>query len=119
VPSATRTSQKSEIFWQYLFLRVRQLSHNQRDRVLGAQGRRTGEGHPWTAVSVATARRNYRIPGYKRSTSDPSLLSLNAARPRREDLDSKPIRDAIEALRRTGKLPNPETNSRQKKLDLQ
>jgi DNA invertase Pin-like site-specific DNA recombinase len=119
-------------------------------RVLGAQGRRTGKGHPWTAISVGTARRNYHIPGCKQSTPDPSVLSLNAAAKycgvsntaikalvrsgmlacnqvaacapweiRREDLDSKPIRDAIEALQRTGKLTTAGTNSRQKTFDLE
>lgn len=118
-------------------------------RVLGAQGRQTGKGHGWTAVSVGTARRNYNIPGCKRNTSDPSVLSLNAAAKycgvsnttiktlvksgmlacnqvaacapweiRREDLDSKPIHDAIEALRCTGKLKTLETSSRQQTFDL-
>jgi hypothetical protein len=119
-------------------------------RVLGLQGRRTGKGNPWTAVSVGTARRNYQISGCKRSTPDPSVLSLNAAAKycgvsnttiktlvrsgmlacnqvaacapweiRREDLHSKPIRDAIESLQRTGKLTILETSSRQKAFDLE
>jgi DNA invertase Pin-like site-specific DNA recombinase len=119
-------------------------------RVLSAQGRCTGKGRPWTAISVGSARRLYDIKGSKRSTLDDNLLTLTRAAEhcgvsnttikslvelgllpcvqvapfapweiRKEDLDAKPVRDALERLRKTGKLMNPGRSSKQQALDLE
>jgi DNA invertase Pin-like site-specific DNA recombinase len=48
-------------------------------RVLGSLGRRTGKNRPWTNKSVATARRNYKIPKREEPRSDSEVMSLAKA----------------------------------------
>lgn len=47
--------------------------------VLAKLGRRTGKGNKWSQLSVATARRNHKIPGQKQSKLDPDVLSMGQA----------------------------------------
>ncbi len=48
-------------------------------RVLNKLGRRTGKGHPWSQVSVKTARRRHRIEGRSATLEDPEILTLQGA----------------------------------------
>src|SRR6201981_1880134 len=47
--------------------------------VLNRLGHSTGKGKRWNQNRVATARRNYSIPGQKRALPDPERVSLNEA----------------------------------------
>ena len=47
--------------------------------VLNRLGYTTGKGMRWNQNRVATARRNYSIPGQKRALPDPERISLNEA----------------------------------------
>jgi len=47
--------------------------------VLNRLGYSTGKGKRWNQTRVATARRNYSIPGQKRALADPEKVSLNEA----------------------------------------
>jgi DNA invertase Pin-like site-specific DNA recombinase len=47
--------------------------------VLNRIGHSTGKGKRWNQNRVATARRNYAIPGQKRALPDPERVSLNEA----------------------------------------
>ena len=47
--------------------------------VLNRLGYSTGKGKRWNQNRVATARRNYSIPGQRRASPDPETLSLNEA----------------------------------------
>jgi DNA invertase Pin-like site-specific DNA recombinase len=47
--------------------------------VLNRLGHTTGKGKRWNQNRVATARRNYSIPGQKRALPDPERVSLNEA----------------------------------------
>jgi DNA invertase Pin-like site-specific DNA recombinase len=47
--------------------------------VLNRLGYRTGKGKRWNQTRVHTARRNHSIPGQKRMTPDPEILTLNQA----------------------------------------
>jgi DNA invertase Pin-like site-specific DNA recombinase len=47
--------------------------------VLNRLGYSTGKGKRWNQNRVATARRNYSIPGQKRALPDPERVSLSAA----------------------------------------
>ncbi len=47
--------------------------------VLNRLGHSTGKGKRWNQNRVATARRNYSIPGQKRALSDPERVSLSEA----------------------------------------
>jgi len=47
--------------------------------VLNKSGLRTGRGKRWTQTRVATARRNYSIPGQREATPDPDILTLSRA----------------------------------------
>jgi len=47
--------------------------------VLNRLGYATGKGKRWNQNRVATARRNYSIPGQKRALSDPERVSLSEA----------------------------------------
>jgi DNA invertase Pin-like site-specific DNA recombinase len=47
--------------------------------VLNRIGHSTGKGKRWNQNRVATARRNYSIPGQKRALPDPERVSLNEA----------------------------------------
>ncbi len=47
--------------------------------VLNKLGLRTGKGLRWTMTRVEATRRNYSIPGQRRSKSDPEILSLKQA----------------------------------------
>ncbi|MDX2436483.1 MAG: recombinase family protein [Acidobacteriota bacterium] len=47
--------------------------------VLNKSGLRTGRGKRWTQTRVATARRNYSIPGQREAIPDPDILTLSQA----------------------------------------
>ena len=47
--------------------------------VLNRLGHSTGKGKRWNQNRVATARRNYSIPGQKRALPDPDRVSLSEA----------------------------------------
>ena len=47
--------------------------------VLNRLGHSTGKGKRWNQNRVATARRNYSIPGQKRALPDPERVSLSEA----------------------------------------
>ncbi len=47
--------------------------------VLNRLGYSTGESERWNQIRVATARRNYSIPGQRRALPDPDRVSLNEA----------------------------------------
>jgi len=47
--------------------------------VLAKLGRRTGKGNKWSQLSVATARRNHKIPGQKQPKLDPDIFSQGQA----------------------------------------
>jgi len=47
--------------------------------VLNKSGLRTGQDKRWTQTRVATARRNYSIPGQREATPDPDILTLSQA----------------------------------------
>ena len=47
--------------------------------VLNRLGHSTGKGKRWNQNRVATARRNYSIPGQKRALADPETVSLSEA----------------------------------------
>ena len=47
--------------------------------VLNKSGLRTGQDNRWTQTRVATARRNYSIPGQREAISDPDTLTLSQA----------------------------------------
>jgi excisionase family DNA binding protein len=47
--------------------------------VLNRLGHRTGKGKRWNQTRVETARRNHSIPGQKRATVDPEILTLSQA----------------------------------------
>jgi hypothetical protein len=47
--------------------------------VLNRLGYTTGKGMRWNQNRVATARRNYSIPGQRRALPDPERISLNEA----------------------------------------
>jgi len=47
--------------------------------VLNKSGLRTGQDKRWTQTRVATARRNYSIPGQREAIADPEILTLSQA----------------------------------------
>jgi DNA invertase Pin-like site-specific DNA recombinase len=103
-------------------------------RVLSSLGRKTGKGQRWTHRSVAYLRKRYRLGPYDPDAlgdmlsltqatkhcgvSDGTIKRLIEAQIlpaaqvapyapleiKREDLDSEPVRHALETLKRTGKL---------------
>lgn len=103
-------------------------------RVLSSLGRKTGKGQRWTHRSVAYLRRRYRLGPYDPDALAETLSLTQATKHcgvsdgtikrlieanilpaaqvapcapleiKREDLDSESVRDAIETLKRTGKL---------------
>ncbi|MFQ5923721.1 MAG: recombinase family protein [Anaerolineales bacterium] len=62
---------------------IRQMAERYGDdeiaRVLNKLGRRTGKEKRWNEQRVRTVRRNYSIPGQKRSKPDPEILTIGRA----------------------------------------
>jgi len=64
--------------------------------VLNRLGHTTGKGMRWNQNRVATARRNYSIPGQRRALPDPERISLNEAA-RECGINQQSIKRLIEA----------------------